>query len=131
MCAIWPVCVTQDESLSGRSPVPRPEADEFGDWQVDVTSGSRIDPPLLPIRRHGHPVPAPEGLCRLDLPGRDGLPGLSRGAEAWYFAPTAWFASITQLPAVLNVTGELPELDVTGLPDPPAGPPPHPTAAPA
>jgi len=27
--------------------VPRPEANEFGDWQVDVTFESRIDPPLL------------------------------------------------------------------------------------
>jgi hypothetical protein len=96
------------------------------DWQADVTSGSRIDSPLLPI---GHPVLAPEGLCRVDLPGRDALSGLSRGAGAWYCALTAWFASTTQLPTVLDVTvppetehtGELPGLNVTGLPDPPSG----------
>jgi hypothetical protein len=50
-------------------------------------------------------------------------------AEAWYCALTAWFASTTQLRAVLDVTvppetehtGELPGLNVTGLPDPPPG----------
>lgn len=106
MCAIWPVRLTQDESSPGRSPVPRPEADEFGDWQVDIMSGARIDPSLLPI---GHPIPAPEGLCRLDLADRDDLPGLS-GEQRPGTLLTAWFASITQLPAVLNVTVLLPRL---------------------
>jgi len=36
--------------------VPRPEASEFGDWRVDVTFESRIDPPLLRAESAGDPV---------------------------------------------------------------------------
>lgn len=36
--------------------VPRPEANEFGDWQVDVTFESRIDPPLLRAESDADPV---------------------------------------------------------------------------
>jgi predicted Mrr-cat superfamily restriction endonuclease len=36
--------------------VPRPEASEFGDWQVDVTFESRIDPPLLRAESGADPV---------------------------------------------------------------------------
>jgi predicted Mrr-cat superfamily restriction endonuclease len=36
--------------------VPRPEASEFGDWQVDVTFESRIDPPLLRTESGTDPV---------------------------------------------------------------------------
>jgi hypothetical protein len=36
--------------------VPRREATEFGDWQVDVTFGSRIDPPLLRADSDADPV---------------------------------------------------------------------------
>jgi hypothetical protein len=36
--------------------VPRPEASEFGDWQVDVTFESRIDPPLLRAESDADPV---------------------------------------------------------------------------
>ena len=36
--------------------VPRPEASEFGDWRVDVTFESRIDPPLLRAESAADPV---------------------------------------------------------------------------
>jgi hypothetical protein len=36
--------------------LPRPEASEFGDWQVDVTFESRIIPPLLRTESDTHPV---------------------------------------------------------------------------
>ena len=36
--------------------VPRPEANEFGDWQVDVTFESRIDPPLLRAESDADPA---------------------------------------------------------------------------
>jgi hypothetical protein len=36
--------------------VPRPETTEFGDWQVDVTFESRIDPPLLRAESASDPV---------------------------------------------------------------------------
>lgn len=36
--------------------VPRPEASEFGDWQVDVTFEARIDPPLLRAESDADPV---------------------------------------------------------------------------
>jgi Restriction endonuclease len=36
--------------------VPRPEASEFGDWQVEVTFESRIDPPLLRAESDADPV---------------------------------------------------------------------------
>lgn len=36
--------------------VPRPETNEFGDWQVDVTFESRIDPPLLRAESDTDPV---------------------------------------------------------------------------
>ena len=36
--------------------VPRQAATEFGDWQVDVTFGSRIDPPLLRAESDADPV---------------------------------------------------------------------------
>ena len=36
--------------------LPRPEANEFGDWQVDVTFDSRIDPPLLRAESDADPV---------------------------------------------------------------------------
>ena len=36
--------------------LPRPEANEFGDWQVDVTFESRIDPPLLRAESDTDPV---------------------------------------------------------------------------
>jgi predicted Mrr-cat superfamily restriction endonuclease len=36
--------------------VPRREANEFGDWQVDVTFESRIDPPLLRAESDADPV---------------------------------------------------------------------------
>jgi predicted Mrr-cat superfamily restriction endonuclease len=36
--------------------LPRPEASEFGDWRVDVTFESRIDPPLLRAESDADPV---------------------------------------------------------------------------
>ena len=36
--------------------VPRPEVSEFGDWQVDVTFESRIDPPLLRAESDTDPI---------------------------------------------------------------------------
>ena len=36
--------------------LPRPEPNEFGDWQVDVTFESRIDPPLLRAESDTDPV---------------------------------------------------------------------------
>jgi EVE domain len=36
--------------------VPRPEANEFGDWHVDITFESRIDPPLLRTESATDPV---------------------------------------------------------------------------
>jgi restriction endonuclease Mrr len=36
--------------------LPRPETNEFGDWQVDVTFDSRIDPPLLRAESDSDPV---------------------------------------------------------------------------
>jgi hypothetical protein len=36
--------------------LPRPEANEFGDWQVDVTFDSRVDPPLLRAESDADPV---------------------------------------------------------------------------
>jgi len=36
--------------------VPRPEANEFGDWRVDVTFQSRVDPPLLRAESGADPV---------------------------------------------------------------------------
>lgn len=36
--------------------VPRPEVTEFGNWQVDVTFESRIEPPLLRAESAGDPV---------------------------------------------------------------------------
>ena len=36
--------------------VPRPEANEFGDWRVDVTFESRVDPPLLRAESGADPV---------------------------------------------------------------------------
>lgn len=36
--------------------LPRPEVNEFGDWQVDVTFESRIDPPLLRAESDTDPV---------------------------------------------------------------------------
>lgn len=38
--------------------VPRPEANEFGNWQVDFTFESRIDPPLLRAESDTDPVPS-------------------------------------------------------------------------
>jgi hypothetical protein len=53
------------------SSVPRQEATEFGDWQVDVTFGSRIDPPLLRAESDADPVlsatPALAGLMGTNL----------------------------------------------------------------
>lgn len=55
--------------------VPRPEASEFGDWQVDVTFESRVDPPLLRAESASDPVlsaaSALTGLMgtNLSLPG--------------------------------------------------------------
>ena len=51
--------------------VPREEATEFGDWQVDVAFGSRIDPPLLRAESDADPVlsatPALAGLMGTNL----------------------------------------------------------------
>jgi predicted Mrr-cat superfamily restriction endonuclease len=51
--------------------LPRPEANEFGDWQVDVTFESRIDPPLLRAESDTDPVlsatPALTGLMGTNL----------------------------------------------------------------
>ena len=51
--------------------VPRQEATEFGNWQVDVTFGSRIDPPLLRAESDANPVlsatPALAGLMGANL----------------------------------------------------------------
>lgn len=51
--------------------VPRQEATEFGDWQVDITFGSRIDPPLVRAESDADPVlsatPALAGLMGTNL----------------------------------------------------------------
>jgi len=65
------------KSSSGRSSVPRPEADGFGGWQVDVTSKHTGELPRTERHRIVQPATAPDGGTDANVIDYDANAGLA------------------------------------------------------